>query len=99
MDALAEAKNGVWAHRALRIRDLTEAQRTKLCKTIGPSKSALWAYYALVDFHDRTKTQRTTLKETVVTTKDAELAYYALDRFGDLTKAQRSALQKIARAA
>jgi hypothetical protein len=100
VDALAEAKNGMWAYRALRnIHDLTEAQRTKLCKTIGACKIALWAYYALVDFHNLTKTQRTTLKATVVTTKNAELARYALDRIGDLTKAQRAALQKISPAA
>jgi hypothetical protein len=40
-------KNAVWAYRALRnIRDLTEAQRAKLCDVIAATKDAYWAYWA-----------------------------------------------------
>ena len=44
IDALTEAKDAKWAYYALgNIRDLTEAQRAKLCDVIVATKEAGWA--------------------------------------------------------
>jgi hypothetical protein len=62
VDAFAEAKDAEWAYYALRnIRDLAEAQRTKLCETIVAAKYAYWAHYALRDIGGLTEAQRSTL--------------------------------------